>query len=143
MKFLKSFFGRKSRGNRINLAQRFDRISRLGAGSMSKVWRAVDRSCGRVVALKVLDRGKTLQYEARFTDRVKPTEGEVATQLTHPNIVRTFEHGRTTEDEQFLVMEIIEGIGLAYLVDTQNEVMQKHRLRIMIELGEALQYLHD
>jgi serine/threonine protein kinase len=90
----------------------------------------------------VLDVEKTLRYESRFADRVKPTEGEVASQLTHPNIVHTLEHGRTTRGEQYLVMELIEGIGLAYLVDSQNDVMQAHRLRLMIELGEALEYLH-
>ena len=37
------------------MSQRFDLISRLGTGSMSKVWRAVDRKSGHVVALKVLD----------------------------------------------------------------------------------------
>jgi eukaryotic-like serine/threonine-protein kinase len=85
---------------------------------------------------------KTLRYESRFVDRVKPTEGEIACQLVHPNIVHTLEHGRTTLNEQFLVMELVDGIGLAYLVDTQNEVMQAHRLRIIIELGDALEYLH-
>ena len=68
---------------------------------------------------------------------MKPTEGEVASQLVHQHIVQTFEHGVTTDGEQYLVMELVEGIGLAYLVDVQNEVMQTHRLRIMVELGEA------
>lgn len=142
MKFLRSFFRRRDLRPKTDLSQRFDLISRLGTGSMSKVWRAVDKNVGRVVALKVLDLEKTLRYESRFADRVKPTEGEVACQLNHPNIVHTIEHGRTTRGEQYLVMELIEGIGLAYLVDSQNEVMQAHRLRIMLELGEALEYLH-
>jgi eukaryotic-like serine/threonine-protein kinase len=142
MKFLRSFFRRREVAPRTDISQRFDLISRLGTGSMSKVWRAVDKNLGRVVALKILDIEKTLRYESRFTDRVKPTEGEVATQLVHPNIVRTIEHGRTTRGEQYLVMELVEGIGLAYLVDSQNDVMQAHRLRIMIELGEAVEYLH-
>ncbi len=109
---------------------------------MSKVWRAVDRKSGHVVALKILDRAKTARFESRFTDRVKPTEGQVATELSHKHIVKAYEHGMTTHHEQFIVMELIEGIGLAYLVDVQNEAMQEHRLRIMIELGEALEYLH-
>jgi serine/threonine protein kinase len=144
MSFLRSFFGGKRRaGNqRVDMSQRFDRVSRLGNGSMSKVWRAVDRKSGQVVALKILDRGKTARYEARFADRVKPTEGQVASQLSHRHIVKTFEHGVTTDGEQFLVMELVEGIGLAYLVDVQNETMREHRLRVMVELGEAIEYLH-
>jgi serine/threonine protein kinase len=62
--------------------------------------------------------------------------------LSHKHIVKTFDHGLTTNNEQFLVMELIEGIGLAYLVDVQNDAMKEHRLRIMVELGEALEYLH-
>jgi len=143
MSFLRSFFARRRANDlKVDVSQRFDLVSRLGTGSMSKVWRAVDRKSGHVVALKILDRAKTSRYEARFTDRVKPTEGQVATELSHKHIVKTFDHGLTTNNEQFLVMELIEGIGLAYLVDVQNDAMREHRLRIMIELGEALEYLH-
>jgi serine/threonine protein kinase len=143
MSFLRSFFARRRANDlKVDVSQRFDLVSRLGTGSMSKVWRAVDRKSGHVVALKILDRAKTSRYEARFTDRVKPTEGQVATELVHKHIVKTFDHGLTTNNEQFLVMELIEGIGLAYLVDVQNDAMKEHRLRIMIELGEALEYLH-
>jgi serine/threonine protein kinase len=44
--------------------------------------------------------------------------------------------------EPFLVMEFVEGPSLSYLVDTQNEVMQEHRLKLMIELGDAINYFH-
>jgi serine/threonine protein kinase len=142
MNFLRSFFRRRATEQKVDVSQRFDLVSRLGAGSMSKVWRAVDKKSGHVVALKILDRAKTARYESRFTDRVKPTEGQVATELTHRHIVKTYEHGLTTNHEQFLVMELIEGISLAYLVDVQNDAMKEHRLRIMIELGEAIEYLH-
>src|SRR5580658_5960110 len=136
MKFFRSIFRRRDTSTKTDISQRFDLISRLGTGSMSKVWRAVDRNQGKVVALKILDMEKTLRYESRFSDRVKPTEGEIACQLLHPYIVHTLEHGRTTRNEQYLVMDLIDGIGLAYLVDVQNDVMQAHRLRLMIELGE-------
>src|SRR3984885_12749345 len=143
MSFLRTFFARRRANElKVDVSQRFDLVSRLGTGSMSKVWRAVDKKLGQVVALKILDVEKTLRYESRFTDRVKPTEGAVASQLSHKNIVRTLDHGVTTNNEQFLVMELIEGIGLAYLVDVQNDAMKEHRLRIIIELGEALEYLH-
>jgi serine/threonine protein kinase len=142
MNFFRSFFRRRNVANRTDISERFDLIGRLGNGSMSKVWRALDKSVGRVVALKILDMEKTLRYESRFSDRVKPTEGEIACQLVHPNIVHTIEHGRTTRNEQYLVMELVDGIGLAYLVDMQNDVMQAHRLKLIIELGEAVEYLH-
>lgn len=142
MNFLRSLFRRRPKFAGTDMSQRFDIRNQLGTGSMSKVYRALDRSSGRVIALKILDREKTLRFESRFADRVKPSEGEIATQLEHRHIVRTYEHGRTMTGDQYLVMELVEGISLAYLVDMQNDVMRENRLRLFIELGEAIEYLH-
>jgi serine/threonine protein kinase len=142
MKFLKGLFDRKPKIERVDLSKRFELIGRVGQGSMSKVWRAVDRISGRTVALKVLDRAKTLRLEKRFVGLNKPTEGEIAVTLRHPNLVRTFEHGITIHDEQYLVMEFVEGTSLSYLVDRQNRTMQEYRLTYVIQLGRAIAYLH-
>lgn len=143
MKFLKALFSKKPKVQKIDITKRFDLVGRVGQGSMSKVWKSVDSLSGRVVAVKVLDREKTSKFEARFPGLDKPSEGEIAVQLQHPNIVRTFEYGYTKDKEQFLVMEFIEGVGLSFLVDMQNETMQQHRLDLMIELADAIQYFHD
>lgn len=143
MKFLQKLFKRQPRVATVDIKKRFELIGRVGQGSMSKVWRARDLKTGRGVALKVLDKIKTRRLEERFKGLKRPSEGEVAVQLKHPHIVQTFEHGITTNNEQFLVMEFIEGMGLSYLIDVQNETMRKNRIRFMIELGEALEYFHQ
>lgn len=109
---------------------------------MSKVWRARDYNTGKTVALKVLNKEKTEELEARFLGLNKPKEGEIAVQFQHPHIVKTFEHGITTDKEPFLVMEFIEGYSLSYLVEAQNEDMRTNCLKYMIQLGEAIQYFH-
>jgi serine/threonine protein kinase len=144
MKFLKKLFERKPKIVKVDIAKRFELLTRTGQGSMSKVWRARDHLSGRVVALKLLDIDKTKRFEARFKGMKirKPSEGEIAVQLKHPHIVKTLEHGITTNDEQFLVMEFVEGVGLSYLIDLQNDLMKQQRIRMMIELGEAIEYFH-
>ena len=144
LKFLKTLFKRKPKINKVDIESRFQLVSRVGQGSMSKVWRAVDRRLEKTVALKVLDFEKTKRLESRFAHMKskKPTEGEVAIKLKHPHIVETYEYGITTKDEQFLVMEFVEGMSLSYLIDVQNDVMKKNRLRIIVELGEAIEYFH-
>lgn len=143
MKFLKNLFENK-RVQKTDITKRFDLIGRVGQGSMSRVWRARDTLSGKIIALKVLDKEKTRKFEARFAAELKkPSEGEIALMLRHPNIVRTYEWGITRDGEQFLVMEFVDGLGLSYLVDVQNETMQKHRLSFMIQLGEAIRYFHD
>ncbi|QDU50116.1 serine/threonine protein kinase [Gimesia panareensis] len=143
MNFLKRLFSKEPRIPRVNIKQRFELIGRVGQGSMSKVWRARDYTTGRVVSLKILDKLKTEELEARFIGLEKPKEGEIAVQFNHPHIVKTYEHGLTTDQEQFLVMEFIEGYNLSFLVDAQNEDMKTNCLRYMIQLGEAIQYFHD
>lgn len=142
MKILDKLFKRKPRIEKVDIRRRFELIGRVGQGSMSKVFRARDTMSGRIVALKVLDKAKTARLDRRFVGMDKPTEGEIAVLLRHPNIVRTIEHGVTTNDEQFLVMEFIEGVGLSYLIDVQNERMCENRIWYMVQLGDAVDYLH-
>lgn len=137
------FFAKKPAHEQTDISRRFNLIGRVGQGSMSKVWKAVDLQSGRTVALKVLDKEKTLKLEERFKGLKKPTEADVAMSLNHPNIVKTWEFGWTTEDEMFLVMEFVEGVGLALLVDLQNDEMKRYRLRYMIQIGEAVQHFHQ
>lgn len=141
--FLKQLFQRQPKVFKTDIPRRFELLGRIGQGTMSKVWRARDSHSGRIVAVKVLDKAQTERHEARFIGLKKPCEGEIAVKLNHINIVKTLEHGQTTEGEQFLVMEFIEGVGLSYLIDSQNETMQKLRLNLMIQLGEALEYFHE
>lgn len=142
MKFLRRFFERKPHVEKIDVTKRFNLIGGVGQGSMSKVFKSIDTLTGRTVALKILDLDKTARFEARFPGLKKPSEGEIAIQLDHPNIVKTFEYGWTTKNEQFLVMEFIEGVSLSFLVDMQNEQMKSHRLSYIIQLAEALNYFH-
>lgn len=142
-RMFEKFFAKKPAHPQTDISRRFNLIGRVGQGSMSKVWKAVDLQSGRTVALKVLDKEKTLKFEERFRGLNKPSEGEIALTLNHPNIVQTHEFGWTTEDEMFLVMEFVEGVGLALLVDLQNEEMKRYRLRYMIQIGEALNHFHQ
>ena len=133
----------KTKVETTDINKRFNLIARVGQGSMSKVWRADDQINQRFVAVKVLDKEKTKRYENRFRDLSKPSEGEIALSLKHPNIVSTYEVGFTQEEEMFLVMEYVEGAGLSLLVDLQTDQMRQYRTRYMIQIGEALKHFHD
>jgi serine/threonine protein kinase len=127
---------------RIQIEKRFELIGRMGQGSMSKVWRARDRKTGKMVCVKVLDKIKTERFEARFLGLKKPSEGHILTALKHPNIVTTYEHGLTTKGEQYLVMELIEGVGLNFLIETKSPQLEGRRVDILAQMAEALEYLH-
>ncbi len=144
MGLFSKLFGGKTKGSlpRIDVRKRFDLLGRMGQGSMSKVWRARDRSLGRVVCLKLLDKEKTAKFEARFPGLAKPKEGAICTQLRHKNIVQTFEWGMTTEGEYYLVMELIDGLGLNYLIETRSPQLEGNRINYLAQMADALEYIH-
>jgi len=126
----------------VNVSKRFELLGRTGQGSMSKVWRARDRELGRTVCLKLLDRAKTAKFEARFPGLRRPPEGEICMSLRHKNVVQTFEYGITTDKEPYLVMELIDGMGLNFLIETRSPHIQGKQLDLMVQAAEGLEYIH-
>jgi len=126
----------------INLEKRFELIGRVGQGSMSKVWRARDRKLGRIVCVKVLDKIKTAKFDARFPGLKRPSEGAVCMMLRHKNVVQTFEHGLTTKGEPYLVMELIDGMGLNFLIETRSSHLQGNRIPLLTQIADGIEYIH-
>src|SRR5262249_45992135 len=126
----------------VDVSKRFELIGRRGQGSMSKVWRARDKNIGRIVCLKILDKEKTAKFDARFPGLKRPSEGAVMMMLHHPNIVKTFEHGLTTKGEPYIVMELIEGMGLNFLVETRSPGLKGNRVNLLCQVADGLEYLH-
>jgi serine/threonine protein kinase len=135
--------GGKKKLRPVDVSKRFDLRPRTGQGSMSKVHQAFDRELGRTVCLKVLDKEKTANFEMRFKSAGKPSEGEICMMMRHANIVQTYEHGITTKGEPFLVMEWIDGVGLNFLIETKAKQLEPNRFNYLLQLAEAVIYLHN
>jgi eukaryotic-like serine/threonine-protein kinase len=128
---------------KVNVRNRFELLKEAISGTMSSFYMARDRRSGEVVGLKILDRKKTAHLESRFTSLNKPCEGDIAMRFTHPRIVRTMEHGITSEDEQFLVMEFLDGPGLNSLIVGRNAQLDGRRLKLLRQAAEGLAFVHQ
>src|SRR5437870_1566916 len=115
---LKEMFGssgaKPKRKSRVNLKRRFTIVAETGQGSMSKVYRAVENSTGRSICLKVQIPAKNEAAAARAGE-LRPDEGELASKVVHPHVVRTYDYGVSTKNEQFLVMEFLDGNSLQFV----------------------------
>jgi serine/threonine protein kinase len=134
---------KKSKLPRVDIKSRFELLGKTGQGSMSKVYRARDSKIGRVMCLKILDKEKTARFEMRFKGMNRPSEGAICMGLRHKNVVRTYEHGLTKEGEQFIVFELIDGMGLNFLIETKSSRLEGNRINYLIQLSDGLEYIHN
>jgi serine/threonine protein kinase len=109
---------------------------------MSKVYKTRDPNIGRMVCLKVLDKEKTARFEARFRGLQRPMEGAVLMGLKHKNVVQTYEYGLTTKGEQYIIMELIDGVGLNYLIENRKLAKDSLKINYLLQATEGLEYIH-
>jgi serine/threonine protein kinase len=127
---------------KVNIRSRFELLREAVSGTMSNFYMARDRTTKQIVGLKVLDLEKTAALEAKFAGVNKPKEGEIAISLEHPHIVRTIEHGMTTDGEQFIVMEFLDGPGLNSLIVGRSQRLDGRRVKLLRQAAEAIGAVH-
>jgi eukaryotic-like serine/threonine-protein kinase len=128
---------------KIDIDARFERLRTAVSGTMSKFYAARDRENDAVVGLKLCDLEKFSFFESRFKGMNKPSEGEIAASMEHPNIIKTLEYGLSIKNEPYLVMEFIDGPGLNTLIQRQDlERLGDSRLMLIKQMADALLYVH-
>jgi serine/threonine-protein kinase len=111
----------------------------VGAGTFARVFRAVHRTSGKVVALKVL---RNRYSENPGQSGLFIREGQVGCALRHPNIVPIYEviSQRRTH---FLVMEFVEGRNLRDFVRIRKKLAPEEATRLMIGITDAIRYAFE
>ncbi len=145
---LKGMFGGKKdsksakpRQARVNIQRRFSIQSETAQGTMSRVSRATDAQSGRTVCLKIQIREKNAAAAARTGSEVRPQEGEIASQILHPHVVKVFDYGETTRGEHFVVMEFIEGVSLKFLRETGGLELPA-KIEVLAQAADGLAAVH-
>lgn len=138
-----NFFKSMLEGGKVDVQKRYEFLREAVSGTMSDFYMARDRQTEQIVGLKILDRNKTEALDARFKGLDKPSEGEIASSFTHPLIVSTLNYGTTSKDQQFIVMEFLDGPGLNSLIVGKSPLLNGNRLTLTRQMAEALKVVHD
>src|SRR5687768_12085304 len=110
----------------------------LGRGGMGVVYKARQKSLGRLVALKLLAPERV--DDPRFAERFA-REARALAALNHQNIVTVHDFGQAG-GFYFLLMEFVDGVNLRQLLRTRMFTPEE-ALAIVPPLCDALQFAHE
>lgn len=115
---------------------------RVAVGRLSTLYRGEDLRTHEAVAVKVLS-----EYGCRVADKLtqrlgKEWEGERASKLQHPHVVRTLAYGKA-HGRYYVVMEFVAGGNLAGLLQSHSPAIEGRKIEIMCQAARGLEYVHS
>ncbi|MFN0076916.1 MAG: protein kinase domain-containing protein [Prosthecobacter sp.] len=115
--------------------------SLLGRGGMGAVYKAVQASLDRAVAIKVLPGDLIDDSDAQFAERFK-NEARTMAKMNHPAIVNVYDFGETQTGLLYIVMEFIDGTDVSKMISSQGKLPEDYALSITAHVCDALNYAH-
>ena len=121
------------------LDHRFRVVEVLAQGAMGTVYRGVQLSVKRPVAIKVIrdDLGHDPQNVQRFL-----REARLLTRIAHPNIVDVFDCGETSDGLLYIVMELLRGHTLDVALSDAGMFTVRRTCEVGLQLCDALVAAH-
>ncbi len=123
----------------VVVGNRYRLIEFRGGGGMAKVYKAIDVTLEREVAVKLIN--PELRAEPEFDARFQ-REARIASQLHDPHIVVVHDFGIDSALGPFLVMEFLQGQSLRERLQ-QGHLPLKAALQLSAQLVLALIHAHD
>src|SRR4051812_7491410 len=111
---------------------------RLGEGSLSEVFRAVQHPLERPVAIKILK--ASIAPQSQLGQRFG-REAVLLSTLAHQNIPQVYDTGEI-DGRPYIVMELIEGTSLLDLLKRARTLPTGVAVIIGLKLARALEYIH-
>ena len=120
------------------LGGRYRVEARIGAGGMAEVYRGLDTTLNRTVAIKVLK--APFASDESFVERFR-REAQAAARLNHPNVVSVYDTG-TDNGTNYIVMEYVQGRTLAVFITKGGRVAPMMAVEIAEKVADALAAAH-
>jgi DNA-binding NtrC family response regulator len=116
-------------------------MEKLGEGGMGEVWRGRHQLLTRPCAVKVIRPDRLGESNRERTIERFRLEAKAIARLTSPNTVRLFDFGVTETGSLYFVMELLEGLDLASLVQRFGPLPAERAVVVLRQacrsLGEA------
>eukprot|EP00824_Muranothrix_gubernata_P022669 TRINITY_DN5579_c0_g1_i1.p1 TRINITY_DN5579_c0_g1~~TRINITY_DN5579_c0_g1_i1.p1 ORF type:complete len:359 (-),score=65.92 TRINITY_DN5579_c0_g1_i1:62-1105(-) len=131
---MKSVF---KRATAPNIKDFYDMGEELGAGSFSRVVKALDKRSERDVAVKIIEKSRLGENEDSLKNEVA-----ILRQVQHPNILHLHDFYESSK-RYYLVMELMTGGELFDRIVERGSYTEKDACAVTTKVIEAIQYLHS
>jgi tRNA A-37 threonylcarbamoyl transferase component Bud32 len=118
---------------------RYEIQARIGEGGMGVVYKARQVSIDRVVAIKMLN--AQMAADPTWVQRFY-NEAKACSRLQHPNTIRMFDFGQTSDGRLFMSMEFLEGSVLRQAMQQQTPFAANRVIKILIQCCASLAEAH-
>lgn len=116
----------------------YSNLLKSGEGGMEHVYRGIQDSLQRPVAIKLLI--NELSFDAEARKRFE-RESYIIARLNHANIIHVIDRGITGDEMPYFVMEFVEGIDLGTAMKSR-QLGHGHKVDIIVQILKALAYAH-
>lgn len=120
-----------------DIGERFELRERIGGSATSDVYRALDRTRGHDVALRLV-RADVAGED--YVERVR-REAEAASDIRHDNVVRTLDHG-VIDGNLFVARELVRGTTLEDVIARRGHLPEDEARRIAEQIARGLEAAH-
>jgi len=118
---------------------RYKVVLPIGRGSMGIVYKAVQLSSGREMAIKVLRNFHEVTEESVKRFR---REAKAASALKHPNIVTVFDFGSMQDGQPYIVTEFLSGLTLSQFLRIHGHIDTAKARAVIKQVCEAVGEAH-
>lgn len=123
----------------VMLGNRYEIKECIGSGGMADVYKALDHTLNRFVAVKVMK--SEFSEDTTFVTKFKE-EAQSAAGFSHPNIVSIYDVAQE-DDLYYIVMEIVEGITLRKYIERKQSMTVREATSIAIQISMGMEAAHN
>jgi serine/threonine-protein kinase len=123
----------------VVVGSRYRLVELRGGGGMAKVYKAVDQTLERDVAVKLIN--PDLRSEPEFDARFQ-REARIASQLSDPHIIVVHDFGLDPSHGPYLVMEYLQGMTLRERIQVEGPLPVRAGMQLSAQLLLALIHAH-